>query len=376
MASPPTVEKSPLKVRGLLSSALQLLASLKLAVVLIVVLAIVLTVATFLEAAKGREYAQWYVYGSQWFVALLALLAANILAASLIRFPWKTRHIGFLVTHAGLLLLLIGSIQTFVAGIDGHLSFEEGEDADSIFLTNRSELTVFRKGPEGRIFREYLSFNGGAVDWPQGRELDFGPFDGIGVKVLKFYRHARHGTTFYPVKLAPGQTIGPEAAVLVEITSDGKTQQVWLKRDNKQYGIRRVVTSQGPLLLSFGYENLPLGFSLKLLDFQRLENPGGMGNASFASFVQLLDPAEGIDQQKEISMNSPLVHGKFTFYQSSFQELPGGKELSVLSVTYDPGRFMKYLGSLMICVGIFVMYCMKSPLLRKLLSVFSITRNT
>ena len=42
------------------------------------------------EAGQGRELAQWYVYGSPWFVGLLALLGVNILAATLIRFPWKT----------------------------------------------------------------------------------------------------------------------------------------------------------------------------------------------------------------------------------------------------------------------------------------------
>ncbi len=635
MASPPSVDRSPRKSRGLVNSGLQLVASLKLAVVMIVVLAIVLTAATFLEAAKGREYAQWYVYGSAWFIALLALLAANILAASLVRFPWKTRHLGFLVTHAGLLLLLLGSIQTFVAGIDGRLSFEEGEDADSIFLTDRSELTLSRQGPKGQVLKEFFSFTGGAVDWPEGRELDFPSpqdvdiSDRVDIKVLKFYRHARRvvnlvedkskqsgpalrlaitdnkgkltsegwkiasqdgsasamgvtriaifhvpvasmlddffkppgnktgddktdddktgddkadsagilsihydgkvrripvkenigkkvsldgsdiavqivqyipdprtsgrgqfasrsdepkdpmlelmmylpgedrpqrqlafatqpllnldgvygrsspvkfwyhhasvpassgveflqtpddklycrvgidekyvsrgevkegdkievpggytvsirkhlrharqDVTFCPVELAAGETIGPEAAALVEIATESTTNQVWIRRNDDQYGFRRIVTPQGPLTLDFGYEKLPLGFTLKLLDFQRLENPGGMGDASFASLVQLIDSVQGIDQQKEISMNNPLVHGKFTFYQSSFQELPGGKEVSVLSVTYDPGRFMKYLGSLMICVGIFFMYYMKIPLLKKLSSAFSRKRNT
>ena len=53
------------------------LASLKLAVILIVFLAAVLAWATFLEAGQGRELAQWYVYGSLWFVGLLALLARS-----------------------------------------------------------------------------------------------------------------------------------------------------------------------------------------------------------------------------------------------------------------------------------------------------------
>ena len=82
------------------------LASLKLAVILIVVLAAVLAWATLLESASGREYAQWYVYKSDWFIGLLGLLGVNILAATLIRWPWTKSRSGFVMTHAGLLVLL------------------------------------------------------------------------------------------------------------------------------------------------------------------------------------------------------------------------------------------------------------------------------
>ena len=44
------------------NSAIHLLGSLKLAVVLLLLFAAVLAAATFLEAAKGRDYAGWYVY--------------------------------------------------------------------------------------------------------------------------------------------------------------------------------------------------------------------------------------------------------------------------------------------------------------------------
>jgi len=571
-------------------------ASLKLAVVLIVVLAGVLAWATFLEAAKGREFAQWYVYGGQWFIALLALLGINILAATLIRFPWRSSQVGFVTTHAGLLVLLLGSIQTFVSGIEGQLAFVEGEAAERILMAGRSQLKVATQRPGGWQTTEF-SFFPGPVDWPGGKLLDFGDVDGVRVRVLKFYRHARqeqawvadetrrgqpaiqlaifdsgrqpagevwvaanpfggrpvsqspnfdlqqaplasmlddflkpvdivegkgllsvhhnnrvypvfveenlnkkvpigdsgisveigayyanavsegggrftsagaapknpmlqlqihlgdgkepiseiafaknplvsyelmrgqacpvkfwyhhphvpvpsgaeflqtpdgklycrvgidgerrlHGEVregdriqlaegsealvvrhlpharqevrFYAMEPAAGESEGPEAAALVELAAKEKTQQVWLKRGDQQHGLRKIETPPGPLLVSFGYEQIPLGFSLKLLDFKRGMNPGEMGVASFASHVQLVDTAQGINRNEVISMNSPLVHGKYTFYQSSYRDLPDGREVSVLSVAYDPGRFLKYLGSLMICVGIFLMICMKS----------------
>jgi hypothetical protein len=50
-------------------------------------------------------------------------------------------------------------------------------------------------------------------------------------------------------------------------------------------------------------------------------------------------------------MNNPLKYDEFTFYQSSY--FPLGPDLygSALSVNYDPGRALKYLGSLFIVLG-------------------------
>ena len=56
----------------------------------------------------------------------------------------------------------------------------------------------------------------------------------------------------------------------------------------------------------------------------------------FASTVHLHDEAKHIDEDREISMNEPLVHGKYTFYQSGI--LPSGTG-TVLTVASDPGLF-------------------------------------
>ena len=105
MTIPSEINTTPLTAKEIGRGTLRFFGSMKLAVALIVILAAVLAWATFQEAARGREYAQWYVYHSRWFIGLLALLGVNILAATLVRFPWKKRF-GFVVTHAGLLVLL------------------------------------------------------------------------------------------------------------------------------------------------------------------------------------------------------------------------------------------------------------------------------
>ena len=179
---------------------------------------------------------------------------------------------------------------------------------------------------------------------------------GFHVSVLQHLSSANEQVTFHPVSSNSRSGKNAEAAALLEVQAGGATEELWLKRQDSTYGFRTISTPEGALTVGLDYEQLPLRFSVELLNFSRSKNPGGMGNASFKSQVRLVDRYEGIDEEAEISMNTPLTHGKYTLYQSSFQELPSGKEASIFTVAYDPGRFLKYVGCLMICFGSFAMF--------------------
>lgn len=124
----------------------EIAASLGLAVVVIVGSALVLAFATLVESAYGDASksgaANWAIYQTWWFAALQGLLGLNVLCAALIRFPWKKSQTGFVITHAGILLLLGGSLATRLWGIDANVSILEGtsewravEDAQHFKLT-------------------------------------------------------------------------------------------------------------------------------------------------------------------------------------------------------------------------------------------------
>ena len=59
-----------------------------------------------------------------------------------------------------------------------------------------------------------------------------------------------------------------------------------------------------------------------------------------------------------ISMNEPLKYKAWTFYQASFEapETPEDSYRSILSVNYDPGRSLKYIGSLWIVLGVILLF--------------------
>ena len=143
-----------------------------------------------------------------------------------------------------------------------------------------------------------------------------------------------------------------EPAVLVKVQAGDNTRELWLRRADAEHGYQQISTPEGPLAVGYDYQRLPLGFSLKLAEFRHEMNPGLMGDASFASSVRVIDEAHNVDRSTEIAMNQPLVYGGFTFYQSSYGSSADDKPVSVLTVAYDPGRLLKYLGCLMTCLGV------------------------
>ena len=86
-----------------------------------------LAYATFFESWYGTAAVQECIYRSTGFAILLAFLGTNILCAALIRFPWKKRQTGFVITHAGLLVLLAGSYYSFKTADEGQVGMLEGE---------------------------------------------------------------------------------------------------------------------------------------------------------------------------------------------------------------------------------------------------------
>src|SRR5437879_13411847 len=97
-------------------------ASLKLAVVLLAVLIVGAIVGTLYESSFDAKVARTYVYGAPWFNAWLLLLGANLTVSALSRWPWKKYHTAFLITHLGIITLLIGSLIGRIFYVEGTLT--------------------------------------------------------------------------------------------------------------------------------------------------------------------------------------------------------------------------------------------------------------
>lgn len=120
----------------------EVLASLRLAVVTMSLLAVVCVAATIHESRFGTPSAQRTFYGTAWFAALLGVLAANVLLSMVRRWPWKAEHAGFVLAHVGILALLAGSVVSVRFGLDGSMALVEGGAAAAVVRLPQRALTV------------------------------------------------------------------------------------------------------------------------------------------------------------------------------------------------------------------------------------------
>ena len=452
-------------------SLLKSLASIKLAVVIIISLGTMTAWGTFVEARyNDAEAAAKIVYNSPLMYIIMGLFAINLMAVMIDRWPWRERHTGFILAHIGLLTLMLGAVMTKYMGVDGSMTIGLGEtthqvvvgqtdltlyssmDAAKYTKIDDREVDFFRHRPtsekpydvmmpqgtlkvlkyfpyglrDQKIVESGDAKTGAALrfqiqnkfvnqtEWvlqpalgrmavkefgpaqilfgkvdsidpsrntivlsPRGESSKDGAADngeiayeihtahetkptkkGIAkpgdtiqtgwmgelvVRVLKYIPHAKEQVTFNETDQATPLTT---AAILVEFQRDAKEPktQNWLALNS----MLKLFTDQAVYILAFANRRLDLDFNIKLEKFHVGRYEGTMTASSYESQVNVSD----IVGTKTISMNEPLKHAGFTFYQSSFSENERGQPTaSILSVNRDPGRWVKYLGCLLIVFG-------------------------
>ncbi len=437
------------------------LASLKLAVIIIISLGIISAIGTIVEAKYDARYAQKVVFHSPWMYAIMALLCVNLINVMIDRLPWKKHHLGFILAHIGIIVLIIGSLVTKMMGIDGNMNLDiNGKSrvvilpdtdffvASSIggeyrtvyntgvdFITHPPEKTkyTFEMGGSQIKVLQYLHFavrdekivptdsaysgpalrfqlqnaNVNVTDWliktgtEPYAEYQLGPArvlmtegsgsigpiddnavvfrtDGTDKFKYEIYTKSKKGLTQTGTAQA-GDVVEtgwmglqlrvlkflPKAEKKVEYvaksTSSGlTTQAVQVEFNDKKYWIGinssiRVFTNVAGYIISFRNRILNMDFDILLKKFNVPRYQGTRRAMSYESEVFVPELGDRV-----ISMNEPLKHKGYTFYQASFQEDEKGEPvMSILSVNKDPGRFWKYLGSALIVLGCIVMFYFK-----------------
>lgn len=436
------------------------LASLKLAVFVMILMAIISAVGTFVEADLGVDHAQRLVYKSPWMVAVMVLFIVNLTAVILDRWPWQPKHSAFILAHIGLILLVVGQWVGSNYGIDGVMSIPIGGNSKFITIPSteiqvytsfdtlkytrlyRDDVDFIRNPPSAKNplaykieneelkFTDYKPFvipkreivpadeghhlsdgravrfqiknaNVQSVEWlyQKGAQISdmrpmglmtvvLGPLktELLGQNILHFeFQNSELIVTTYKkgssepdkrwsVKEADTVKLDwmgfelkllrvlPQAKEKWEIIDkDGPTPltvaAVKMEYKNKEQWILlndtlKIFSDNAVYILSYGQKRVQLDFPVELKNFEMIRYKGVNKAQEYKSVVSV----PGIENHV-ISMNEPLKYKGLTFYQSSFQQDDMGSPTgSVLSVNYDPGRVLKYFGSLIVSLGIILLF--------------------
>ena len=393
-------------------------ASSQLATVAITASAAVLAWATWLDSQYGLAAVQFGIYQSWWFAALAALLGLNVLAAALVRFPWKRRQIGFLIVHAGILVLLVGCWVSRQSGIEAQLAVFEGQrSSTAVEDTQHFELTIHPQGPTdaAAVQTFVVPFQPGPFNWDDYAALGWFPWrlaqrdcailfdaDGIRLDVLGYYSDSRETAaegSSGEIRVEPVPFVSADKSrrskqprARVRLAIDGKAEEFWLGDAlfaPPDQPPKIVKGSHRDVMIKLVRDRVDLGFQVALREFQRKLDPGTSRPSYYASRVDFLDAvgkplAEDvlIELNHPIPFTDPTTGRAYRLFQSSFsgpyrpgepefEQIVGGREnrdqlfQSIFTAAYDPGRELKYAGCLMIIAGIAVMYYMKAYFFRR-----------
>ena len=176
---------------------------------------------------------------------------------------------------------------------------------------------------------------------------------------------------YEPVVLPKGQMDNGIPACRAEMTVNGQTREIWLSRSDNNLDPpppRYLAFGKQVYELIFDVDRRPLGFELKLDDFDMDFEPGTEQPTHFTSQVRLTDASAGIKNQPHtISMNNPLDYRGFTFYQSNYIKVRDpqtgnftGQFESIFQVATNPGRPVIYAGCALVVLGTFLQFYMRA----------------
>ncbi len=173
--------------------------------------------------------------------------------------------------------------------------------------------------------------------------------------------HAEAWNDFQPISPAPPTASLPDG-VRIRVQQGDKTIEQWIP-SGWQIG---VPISPAPIQVAFGWQQYQLPIALELLEFEVQRNEGSDSPAGFKSTVRVTD-REGGSATGQCWMNHPFSYpGSWwrawtglTYKMSQASWNPENLGQSTIQILRDPGWLLKWVGSVLICSGIFLLFYVK-----------------
>jgi hypothetical protein len=177
--------------------------------------------------------------------------------------------------------------------------------------------------------------------------------------------HAEAWTDFFPAS-SSGQLNSPNESlpdgIRIRVEQMGEKLEQWVASGWQI----TIPTSPQPTMVSYGYKTIPLPVGLQLLDFEVKRNEGNDTPAGFKSTLRVTT-ADGETATGSCWMNHPFSFPAgplhtwtgLTFKISQASWNPDNLDQSTVQILRDPGWFLKWIGSLLIVTGVFMMFYLR-----------------
>jgi hypothetical protein len=303
------------------------------------------------------------------------LLLINLISAHVYRFKFNARKSGIFLTHAGLILLLVGELLSGLWQQDYNLRLSEGETRNYAESYRSNELAIIDatdpKTDEVVAIPEDRLASGDTLQHPKlpfrvvikayypnsaltARGTDAGTAapaiatSGIGLNVAAI-----------PQPVTYKQDERNEPSAFVELVGPDGSLGTWLVSTQ----IRSPATRQAiPQRFEFAGHTWKLAlraarlyepFSLTLLKFSHDIYPGTDIPKNFSSRIRLTTPDGRDDREVLIYMNNPLRYAGLTFYQAGFEP---DDTATILQVVRNPSWQLPYISCGLMTLGLLVQF--------------------
>lgn len=387
------------------TNIIDLLGSVRFAVLIVAILAVVCTVGTLLP--QGSDVAAYLqqnpghagrmkvlgvlgltsVYSSWWFLGLLGMLAASIATCSTRRFltalrvtgATRVRVLGSMLTHISMLLILAGGIARGVWGVKGWVELREGQTVDQFVVGDERRPLPFgiqladfsietyepAGGAESLAGSNPQAMTGAdhqhlVVRWPDrglkaevpvilNQELTLAPQDetpsdqnSYRLTALRMVSDFVIDTDTKEVRSRSDEPNNP--AILLAIEGPGYSNNRWIFANHPDFSMRveNGHGAGGELPLEISYHYEPAAAAVP-------EGP----IKSFRSDISLVQSGQ-VRARKVIEVNHPLRFGGWSLYQSGYR--PEDLSWSSIQIVRDPGVPAVYAGFSLMIVGLFMVF--------------------
>jgi hypothetical protein len=384
----PTTPRAVLRPRLLLllGNARDFFVSLKLTIVLLV-FSMVLVFAGTLDqvnlgiwAVQEKYFRSFVIYTQLGRVAVPVfpggytvggLLLLNLIAAHVYRFRFSWKKAGILLTHLGLIVLLVGELLTGLWQQDYHMRLNAGETKNYAESFRQHELVLIDATAAGFddvvAIPEQLLASKSPVQHPKL------PFR---VAVKAYYPNSSlHMRAANDATVAGDADAQANTGMGDHVTAVPQPVATRSDERNMPSAIVELAGTDGPLgtylvsahltapqTLSYANRSWRIAlrvrrayqpFSLTLLKFSHDRYAGTEIPKNFSSRLRLTTASGRDDREVLIFMNNPLRYAGLTFYQAGFEN---NDTTTILQVVRNPSWLVPYIACGLMTLGLSVQF--------------------